>query len=89
VKEALPAALRDLQQIGAKRVHHISRKPGPDVTLPEETHLPPLLAGLRARQDTSRTAQVARALNESANARSGEGAFNPAAAAALSGWKEP
>jgi hypothetical protein len=59
------------------------------VTLPDDTHLPPLLAGLRARQETSRTAQVARALNDSATARSGEGAFNPAAAAALSEWKEP
>ena len=49
----------------------------------------PLIDGRALSLDEAQWAQVARALNESANARSGEGAFNPAAAAALSGWKEP
>ncbi len=51
---------------------------------------PSLLTTLRARQRTSRTAQVARALN-AGGSESGpaNGAFNPAAAAALTGWREP
>ncbi|MEH3045718.1 hypothetical protein [Sphingomonas adhaesiva] len=59
-----------------------------------DTPAPSLLTTLRARQRTSRTAQMARALNAAgAGAGNGAGAaggaFNPAAAAALTGWREP
>ncbi|MEH3123394.1 MAG: hypothetical protein PGN16_15690 [Sphingomonas phyllosphaerae] len=47
----------------------------------------PLLCSLRARQLSSRTAQVARALDDPA--RPTGGAFNAHAAAALNNWKQP
>lgn len=45
-----------------------------------------LLTSLRARQLSSRTAQVARSLDE--GAKSEGGAFNASAAAALNDWKK-
>ncbi|MFK3888918.1 hypothetical protein [Sphingomonas sp. NPDC079357] len=45
----------------------------------------PLLCNLRARQFASRTAQVARTLEEPAPSQGG--AFNATAAAALNTWK--
>ncbi len=55
-----------------------------------DTPAPSLLNTLRARQQTSRTAQVARTLG-AGGAESGvaSGAFNSAAAAALNSWREP
>ncbi|MEG8040392.1 hypothetical protein QP166_13935 [Sphingomonas sp. LR60] len=50
-------------------------------------HDMPLLCSLRARQLASRTAQVARALDEPA--RPTGGAFNADAAAAIHHWKQP
>ncbi|WP_156025992.1 hypothetical protein [Sphingomonas phyllosphaerae] len=50
-------------------------------------HDVPLLCSLRARQLASRTAQVARTLDEPA--RPHGGAFNADAAAALNNWKRP
>ena len=49
----------------------------------------PLLTALRARQLTSRTAQMARTLDGPAVHQVGAGAFNAGAAAALTGWKKP
>ena len=49
------------------------------------THEKPLLNSLRTRQLASRTAQVARTLNEPQRATGG--AFNADAAAALTDWK--
>ena len=46
-----------------------------------------LLDSLRERQLASRTAQVARTLDTPARATGG--AFNAAAAAALTNWKQP
>ena len=55
-----------------------------------DTSAPSLLSTLRARQQTSRTAQVARTLgNGGAESGVANGAFNSAAAAALNGWREP
>lgn len=50
-------------------------------------HDVPLLCSLRARQLASRTAQVARTLDEPARPQGG--AFNADAAAALNNWKRP
>ncbi|MEH3035467.1 MAG: hypothetical protein PGN23_03095 [Sphingomonas adhaesiva] len=55
-----------------------------------DTPSPSLLSTLRARQQTSRTAQVARTLGAGgADSGASNGAFNSAAAAALNGWREP
>lgn len=55
-----------------------------------DTPAPSLLTTLRARQRTTRTAQVARSLNVTGGETgTSSGAFNSAAAAALTGWREP
>lgn len=55
-----------------------------------DTPSPSLLVTLRARQRTSRTAEVARTLHAGVGeSGAAAGAFNPAAAAALTGWREP
>lgn len=81
MNEALPRVLRGLHQ-GRAIAGSMSLE-----SLQPET---PLLSSLRARQLTSRTAQMARTLDASATQQhAATGAFNASAAAALNEWKAP